>query len=182
MKARRLRITRTTPVARVKRTTLSEVEVDVGADESWITSFVTRPPAAVVLAVDYDKGRVGLAYQGRIGSGGEIVLEAAAGLIDEGETPEEAALRELKEELGLVAASLKRVSRPAWASPGWCNEVLHLFIAWDLTETEPIKVDNDVELRWVSFAELDGVIDNAEDVKTIAVTSRFLTYLLRGVR
>ncbi len=55
-------------------------------------------------------------------------LEPVAGRIDPGETPEEAARREMAEEAGLEAGRLYRVGG-YYPSPGACSEYLHAFVA-----------------------------------------------------
>lgn len=57
------------------------------------------------------------------------IYECPAGMIDEGESPEDAAVRELREETGLVAGKghLVRVG-PHFPSVGGSSEVVHLFI------------------------------------------------------
>ncbi len=60
---------------------------------------------------------------------GRYTLEAVAGFIEEGETPEEAASRELREEAGMVA-KLERVWE-GFVSPGYSTEYMYLFLAWE---------------------------------------------------
>ena len=49
-----------------------------------------------------------------------------AGLIDEGEIPEETAIRELKEETGLITDEVIRVSFPVFSSAGLTDEAVHM--------------------------------------------------------
>jgi ADP-ribose pyrophosphatase len=61
------------------------------------------------------------------------VTEIPAGRLDPtDEGPEEAAKRELEEELGATASSWTRLGRML-ASPGYSDEVIHLFAAEGLT-------------------------------------------------
>ncbi|EAS30479.3 MutT/nudix family protein [Coccidioides immitis RS] len=55
----------------------------------------------------------------------KIVIEVPAGLIDAGETPEECAIRELKEETGYVGVP-EQTSPVMWNDPGFCNTNLHM--------------------------------------------------------
>ena len=57
-----------------------------------------------------------------------VLLEVVAGGIDEGETAEEAAHRELREEAGLRAERLELLSF-FWMSPGFCTEGMHAYLA-----------------------------------------------------
>ena len=60
---------------------------------------------------------------------GRTAVEFPAGLIDKGETPEDAALRELREETGFVGEKcsvVPQVSRVCNMSPGLSNESVHV--------------------------------------------------------
>ncbi len=63
------------------------------------------------------------------------VLEFPAGLMEPGETAEVAAARELREETGYVASSI-RVYPPAYTTPGLSDESVYLVYA-DIDETAP---------------------------------------------
>ncbi len=68
------------------------------------------------------------------------------GLIDEGETPEQAANRELKEEIGFGAKKLIKL-KTLTAAPSYFDSKMHIFVALDLypeklegDEPEPLEV------------------------------------------
>ncbi|MEM9437159.1 MAG: NUDIX domain-containing protein [Pseudomonadota bacterium] len=88
--------------------------------------------ASVVLPYDPVRDRVHLIEQFRMGphfrgDPNGFLIEAVAGRVDPGETPEEAAHREAREEAGLTLSSLHLVSR-SYPSPGAFTELLHIFI------------------------------------------------------
>ncbi|MCX7704571.1 MAG: NUDIX hydrolase [Planctomycetota bacterium] len=62
------------------------------------------------------------------------MLEIPAGVIEEGETPETCIKRELKEEIGYSAKTLKHLAT-IHPSPGVLDEVLHIFVAKGLLKT-----------------------------------------------
>jgi nudix-type nucleoside diphosphatase (YffH/AdpP family) len=88
--------------------------------------------ASVVLTIDRHRGVAVMARQWRaplIATGRDpFLLEVCAGIIDPGETPEEAARREAEEEIGLKIGSLRKVGS-VLPSAGTLTERLHLFIA-----------------------------------------------------
>ncbi len=86
------------------------------------------PDVVHILPVTSD-GTIILLRQARYGAGC-MVLEAPAGGIDAGETPAEAARRELREEIGYGSEDLVRVGTPgAFSSPGVISERSTLFVA-----------------------------------------------------
>ncbi|MEM4426020.1 MAG: NUDIX hydrolase [Acidilobaceae archaeon] len=78
----------------------------------------------------------------------EWLLEAPAGTQKEGESPEEAALRELKEEAGLTTKELERVNE-GFVSPGYSTEYMTLFIAWDPEPSDGVPEPHEVLERLV---------------------------------
>lgn len=65
----------------------------------------------------------------------ETLLEIPAGLVDPGESPQEAAQRELQEEIGKKAGKLTYLL-DSYASPGFSTEKLSLFLAEDLEDSK----------------------------------------------
>lgn len=78
---------------------------------------------------------------------GSETLEIPAGLIDPGETPEQAALRELSEEAQLTG-DLEYLTG-FYLSPGFCNEKLHVFRATHTREAHaPPDDDEAITIEW----------------------------------
>ncbi len=78
---------------------------------------------------------------------GRATWELPAGLIDDGETPEEAARRELAEEVGLGGTLTKLAE--VFSSPGFTDEKIYLFAATELFEsTLPGDEDDGFEYAW----------------------------------
>jgi ADP-ribose pyrophosphatase len=143
--------------------------------------LVSRPAAVVVLPVDEAWQRFALARQPRVGALGELVTEAPAGKVDPGETPLDAARRELEEELGIVAGWLEYVAGNLLVSPGYSDERMHLVIATHLSQGRKRDEDAGIERVWMEFAQIDTAIDNAEDLKTYAVLQEFRYRLRTGL-
>ena len=101
------------------------VSLDGDRRDRRVYDAVRTRPAAVVLACCPD-GRFVFIRQPRPVVGEEQLLEAVAGKVDPGETPFEAAIRELKEEVGMVAEAVMALGS-VYASPGYLDEVMHMF-------------------------------------------------------
>ena len=101
-------------------------------------------------------------------------VEVPAGLIDEGETPEAAARRELQEEAGLDA-DLTLLTR-FYSSPGFSDEELYIFRAHNPRESRrPMDDDEDIEVLWLKpEALLRGLRDGSLKGSAATVTAALL--------
>lgn len=62
----------------------------------------------------------------------EIVTELPAGKLEKSEDPFEAGVRELKEETGAAAEKIVSLGK-LYPSPGYCGEIIHLYLATGLS-------------------------------------------------
>ncbi len=95
--------------------------------------------------------------------------EIPAGKCESGESPLEGALRELAEETGYRAARVELLASVAM-TPGFCDEVLHLVLARDLTPgAQSLDEDERIEARSVSLDEAMAMFERGEiaDAKTL---------------
>lgn len=98
------------------------------------TREVVEHPGAVAVVPITKTGQVILVRQFRHPIG-QIILEVPAGKLDRNEKPEDCALRELAEETGFVANKLRKLTS-MYTTPGFSNEVIHLYLAEDLVESD----------------------------------------------
>ena len=87
--------------------------------------------SAVMMPID-TRGRILLVRQYRLPAR-RYLWELPAGRMDPGETPLQAARRELAEETGLRARKWKKLIS-FYASPGFLSEKMNLFVATGLAE------------------------------------------------
>ncbi|MGI9628034.1 MAG: NUDIX hydrolase [Longimicrobiales bacterium] len=144
--------------------------------------LIRHPGASAVLPVVGELGdedpEVLLLRQYRYAAGGYI-YEVPAGLPDPGESWEDCARRELEEEAGVVAGRLVHLT-DIHTTPGFTNEIIHLFAAFDLTQGTTHYDDDEflgVEaLPLSSVLELakSGQMTDAKSLVTILYAARFL--------
>jgi ADP-ribose pyrophosphatase len=103
---------------------------------------IVRHPGAAAVVPFVSEDEVLLIRQFRHAAGGTI-LEVPAGKLDPGDTPELCAHRELEEEAGRRAGRLVRLGR-IFTTPGFTDEVIHLFAAFDLTPVPRRPQDDEV--------------------------------------
>ena len=133
-----------------------------------VREIVEHAPGAAVVALDADN-LVLLVRQPREAVGGRL-LELPAGLVDPGEEPIESAGRELAEETGYAANRLEPLLR-FYTSPGFCDELIHVFVGTELRAVEVAPhADEDIELVRLPLQDaIDRVLTGEiSDAKTVA--------------
>jgi len=115
-----------------------------------------------------DRKRVLLVRQYRLPAL-QSLWELPAGRVDPGETPAQAARRELAEETGYRARKLAKLVA-FWPSPGFLAEKMTVYLATGLTagKAQPME-DERIETRWFTSRELDEQIRAGKimDAKTM---------------
>jgi 8-oxo-dGTP pyrophosphatase MutT (NUDIX family) len=127
---------------------------------------VSHPGAVAVVA--HDGERIFLVRQPREAVDEQSLLELPAGKLDaEGEGPLETAKRELAEEIGKGARTWRHLTT-FYTSPGFVEEVCHVYVATDLyDESAEAEEDERIEIVEAPLAELDAVIEGCHDAKTL---------------
>ena len=134
---------------------------------------VLHKPAVAILPIN-EKGNFLLIRQYRHAVD-EDILEIPAGLCEEGEVPEETALRELEEEIGF-SGDLERVAE-TYSSPGFCTEKITIFIARNLKpKSRPCDDDEYITVLEYRPDQIAAMVANGtiKDVKTIAAWGCYL--------
>jgi ADP-ribose pyrophosphatase len=102
--------------------------------------IVVHPEACAVVALD-SAGDIYLVEQFRAAFD-KTMLEIPAGKLDPGESSMDALVRELEEETGLRAGKFTHLASIA-VSPGFCTEVIHIYLAEDLIEGDTNPDDDE---------------------------------------
>ncbi len=110
----------------------------------------------------------------------EVLLEVPAGTLEPDEPPEVCAARELEEEAGYRANTLRKLFSQ-YLAPGYSQEILHVFLAQHLEKTaQRTEEDENVEVvsmplhRAVEMV-LSGEIRDAKTIAALLVTHYILT-------
>jgi ADP-ribose pyrophosphatase len=151
--------------------------VSLPNQELMALEIVRHPGGAVIVAVD-NEGKICMVKQFRHAAGGWI-WELPAGILDPGESAELTARRELKEETGCIADEWTSLGR-MYTSPGFCDEILHAFLARSLEKGAATPEAHEfIEIYWLSVPDIDkmigdGTIIDAKSIVAIHLAARQL--------
>ena len=111
----------------------------------------------------------------------QLLRELPAGKLEYGEDPREAAVRELREETGAAAGTFESLGE-LYPSPGYCGEIIRMYLARELTfgETD-LDEDEFLTLERVPFDQLvrevmDGTIKDAKTIAAVLKTKILLNW------
>jgi ADP-ribose pyrophosphatase len=144
----------------------TQISVDVERWGDHEREIVRHPGAVAIVAVDPDR-RITLVRQLREPARKHL-LELPAGTCEPDEDPLATAKRELIEEAGLAGGEW-RVAASFFSTPGFCDELVRVYIAEGVEETERApQEDEEIELVRIPVAELAALLPEIEDAKTLA--------------
>ncbi len=140
--------------------------------------IIEHPGSVVLVPVDKEKRLVYFVRQYRHSAGQEM-LELPAGTLEADELPEACAAREVREETGMAAASLKEIGA-FYLAPGYSTEHMHVFLATGLSPA-PLAADADEFLSVETFplAEAFKLAESGQlsDAKSLAALLLARPYL-----
>jgi ADP-ribose pyrophosphatase len=145
------------------------------------TREVVTHPGSVVVLPAFPDGRILLIRQYRYATR-HFLWELVAGRIDEGETVQQAAARELLEETGYSAKKF-RVFLDMFPTPGFLEERMYVLLATGLTpgQAQP-EEDEQITAKTFTRAQLEKMIRENElrDAKSIAGLLYYFRFLASG--
>ena len=101
----------------------------------------------------------------------KYTLELPAGKLNLGEDPESCAVRELEEETGYIAKKMTKLGVIV-TTPGFCTEVLHVYLAEELEHGKQTLEEGEqgLEIKSFTIKEIDKLIAEGaiNDAKTIS--------------
>jgi ADP-ribose pyrophosphatase len=159
--------------ARKLRFEVNRIALPMGVEGTF---GVIRHPGAALAVPLLDDGRVVVLRQYRFAVATRL-LEFPAGTLDPGESPLGTMQRELQEEAGYAAERWDPLGA-LLPCPGYSDEVIHLFLARELTllqDRPPGDDDEDMEVLLLEPAQLDAALasgDEALDGKTVTAWFR----------
>ena len=145
-------------------------EVEYRSGRRGVREVAEHPGGAVVVPL-LDDSSVLLVHQFRYPIKKEL-LELPAGKLDPGEDPQVCAARELEEETGYIARSIRKLTA-IYTTPGFCSEQLHIYLAMGLTKSprgqQLEEGELDLVVKQFPLSEVVAMIDRGEiqDGKTI---------------
>ncbi len=160
----------------VSKFELSHTRFSGGQTPVLSREVISRNDAVALVPYDPVADKVVLIEQFRIGAIREErpwLVEIVAGLLEEGEQPEEVALRESQEEIGCTASHLLKVGE-FYTSPGGSTEWVHLYAGCvsisNVQETGGLEHEGeDIKVHIVNANDIPLMISTGEVRSAIAI-------------
>jgi ADP-ribose diphosphatase len=130
--------------------------------------IVEHVGSVVMLPIDAD-GNLLFVRQYRHAAGADL-LELPAGTLDEDESYESCAAREMREETGMAAGTLEKAGE-FFLAPGYSTEFMVVFIARDLTPSPlPSDADEFLQVERIPVSDVFRLVERGQlpDAKTLA--------------
>jgi ADP-ribose pyrophosphatase len=160
---------------------VQQVQVKLPNGKTSNYDLVDHPNSVAVLPVD-GEGNILMVRQFRLGAN-QPLLEVPAGVMEAGEDPEACAYREIREETGQAAATLRKLGS-YYLVPGYCTELMHVFLATGLFP-DPLRGDEDefLQVECFSISEIYKMAEKGEiqDSKTMAALLLARSHIFRGI-
>ena len=159
---------------------IDQLTIDLPNGRRIIREVVQKPDGIAIIAVSHN-GEVFLTKQPRGGVNLLESIEIPAGLIEKGEEPEVAAIRELSEETG-CSLTQPMISLGRFASDPACStNITNLFLALNVVKDGELKLDEDecLECFTKNVSEAYKMIEDGQimDAPSIIAFSRAKKYL-----
>ncbi|WP_248925330.1 NUDIX hydrolase [Paenibacillus hamazuiensis] len=170
---------KTEPIFQGRVISLQVDHVKLPNGETATREIVRHPGAVAVLALLDDKLLVVEQYRKPLE---KSQVEIPAGKLEPGEEPAEAAKRELEEETGYRCESIRHLCS-FYTSPGFADEILHLYVAEKLTKgTVQLDEDEFIDCEAITLEQALDLIkqQRISDAKTILAVYAWQLYRLTG--
>ena len=157
--------------------TLNEERVKLPNNVTCKLEIVRHPGGAAVVAINENK-QVCLLKQYRHAADGWL-WELPAGKLESEESAEKTAIRELREEAGVIASHWQGLGKII-TSPGVLTEIIYLYLARGLElVAQEIEEEEVIESHWVNYEDALAWIRQGkiEDAKTIIGIYKALQHL-----
>ena len=144
------------------------IETAIMPDGRKVDLEIVRHPGGACALPLHDNGDVTLIRQFRHAADG-VIWEVPAGRLEVGEGAKDCAIREMREEAGLLAGTVEKLGEFV-STPGFCSEIVHIYLAESLSYCEQALEDDEyLEVVRVPFDEALDKVDSGEikDGKTV---------------
>lgn len=170
---------KTEPVFQGKVISLQVDHVKLPNGETTTREIVKHSGAVSILALVDDRMVVVEQYRKPLE---RSLVEIPAGKLEPGENPTQAAKRELQEETGYSCETIRSICS-FYTSPGFANEIMHLYLAEGLTQGA-MKLDEDefIACEGITLEQAEQYIAEGriQDAKTITAVYAWRIYKLTG--